>query len=182
MRKRTYLATAVVALATMALAACGSTESAGQASADTPSPTAVVGQATSTPLPATSGQQNDAVSEQRVKDLEFRISEVERLLSVEDAMFSVTDDLTAIDGRLRFQQTCLNALVLVAGRHTHLDDVGSGSTQPTPTPGVLVDTNWLAGPDGEARIAARELLEAECSRAVGQDALQALINSYGLNE
>lgn len=178
MRTRSFLVMAILALAATALAACGSTEPAEQASADTPSPTA---QPTSTALTAASGSQQQ-ISEQRIKDLEFRLSELERLLSAGDAMFSVTDDLTAIDGRLRFQQSCLNALVLVAGRHTHSGGAWSGPALPTPAPGEPIDTNWLTGPDGQVQISARELLEAECSRAVGQDALQALINTYGLNE
>ncbi len=145
MRKRIFLVPAALLLVAMVLTACGRSEAA----ADTPSPTT---QPTSTSLP--SQEPSQQVSEQRIKDLEFRISGLERLLSAGDGMFSVTDDLSVIEGRLRFQQECMNALVLIAG---------------LPSPA-----------DGETGTSAREIFETECGKAVAESSLENLASQYGL--
>lgn len=173
MRRPVFLVTAVMSVALVALAACGNSDAA----ADTPSPTVQAAQPTtlSTPTPLPAAASAPQVSEQRIKDLEFRISELERLLSVEDAMFSVTDDLTAIDGRLRFQQTCLNALFMVANLHSHTNDDPA-----TPAPGEIRSSAVVSHADGSTSVDVSDIISGECSRAVDPNAVEALIAKYGL--
>ncbi len=170
MRKLAFLMMVLVATAACGaeVAATGAASRPAEPTADLPTPTP---QATATPITAESFP-TPAVTEQQFKDLQFRLSELERLMSAGDGMFSLEDDLSNVDGRLRAQQRCINALVLTAGRHQHSSDIGGGITGPGKF-GTL-ETSGL-----DASSLAR-MLAVECGPAVDEGLLAQLTDVYGI--
>ncbi len=112
------------------------------------------------------------VDEQKIKDLQFRLSELERLLSAGDGMFSLEDDLANADGRLRAQQRCINALVLAAGAHQHRSDIGRGISGP----GQFATFDLLDLDSTSHAI----MLAVECGPSVDESLIAQLADDYGI--
>lgn len=122
---------------------------------------------------ATGQTQDSGVEEQRVRNIEFRLSELERLLSAGDGMFSLEDDLANADGRLRAQQRCINALVLAAGSHQHRSDIGQGITGPG-------QFGSFESFDLDSTSHAM-MLAVECGPSVDESLLAQLADNYGID-
>ncbi len=167
----------LLTLVLAASAACGS-EVAATGAADQNSPTEPVATATAItaqPTATTSAGVPDDLQadiDRQFGDLRFRLSSLERLMSAGDGMFSLEDDLANADGRLRAQQRCINALVLVAGSHQHLADADGGVTGPGQF-GVF-------GAEGLDATTHARMLAVECGPAVDESLLAQLADDYGI--
>ncbi len=173
MRKLAFLAI----IFSIAAVACGSevaaTGAANVATDPTATPTVAAAQPTATAVVQPTATPQPAISEQRIKDLEFRLSSLERLMSADDGMFSLEDDLANADGRLRAQQRCINALVMAAGAHQHGSDTGGQITGP-----AQFGTFDSSGLDATAH---PMLLAVECGPVVDEAALAQLADNYGID-